>query len=1414
MKKRLLYVAFSLLAVLGIVSNAQAQTANAYSYALTSVAPATDATSITVNYSLNAAATAVAVEVYNGETMVKSFPMEAAGLTAGAHSFVIPFEGLPTDVQLTWKVKVTSTQVEAPVAVGPQFSFWTPYAVIVDNNVNSDNFGRILVTESKTTTSPNYHSSFEGKVAQGIYAFDPQMNPIKNAADGYVFTGGLALNTGKIGTTTTTAFDPKRMVISEDGRIFVSRCTHDASALYEINPADLNANFTEVFKGTIDAESFEMKTADGKFVAAPNCALAVKGSGAALKLMALSTNASGIGFSYSGFRTDEYALGEAKTWDAEPANIDELSGQWSISAESLNLAYDNEGGVWYVQYRATPSEAQPAILHINAAGVEDYRDVTTVAYGAGIAYNHDKSLLAIAIGSKLVGVFKVEKSAENKPVLNKQYEFATRDGRNINAIAWDLANNMYMVSNTSETFGMYALPRESADVTIPAMEKYAFTIAAPAPEEPSIKLTQKWIIKDGLPAALDARQAAVVNGKFYIQNKATSSIEVWDANGKTETSLASGASTNITSDEAGNIIVRLGAFPNKFASDVAELRIYPAAGGDPVDVTLTGIPEARCDFFGKVRGNVLSEDGGVMYLCVTGVKSVTVVPIISGVQDPDGTYNAPISSITPDNMTLVQPFGASDITITRRATGNGIVKGVFDGETLDETYIFNTPERHSIAGSCAFTMGGVDYIVYNVSESTEYRDGFAIAKATNEEGNTIIARHEQMEGSKPNGFQSNWTYAEVVSDTETHIYQYFPGGYIAMYSFGTPAPEPQDPSLYMIGQIEATGYQWDPSKGLEMTSEGNGIYSATVKIANSADSYGTPAFAFSTVLAENNDQGGWDYVNANRYGAAVDGTMIENDVETALVKSEGAFKIVGWEYKVTVDMTNLKVRCTATTPIPEPEGLTQKWIIKDGLPAALDARQAAVVNGKFYIQNKATSSIEVWDANGKTETSLASGASTNITSDEAGNIIVRLGAFPNKFASDVAELRIYPAAGGDPVDVTLTGIPEARCDFFGKVRGNVLSEDGGVMYLCVTGVKSVTVVPIISGVQDPDGTYNAPISSITPDNMTLVQPFGASDITITRRATGNGIVKGVFDGETLDETYIFNTPERHSIAGSCAFTMGGVDYIVYNVSESTEYRDGFAIAKATNEEGNTIIARHEQMEGSKPNGFQSNWTYAEVVSDTETHIYQYYPGGYIAMYTFVAPTPAPAVEQIYVIGTVGSTAGDWKPNDGSIVLAKKEGTTNVFEGTFTPTNASEGFGFFAMSSTLGTNDTDWTGFNAGRLGAPAADFVIANETETDIVKGTDASFKIAATGKEYKATVDLDKMKITVTELSGVDAVETAKATVVGGRGEINVYGEYTTIQVFTTGGALVSKNEANVQCAAGIYIVKVDNKTVKVIVK
>lgn len=108
----------------------------------------------------------------------------------------------------------------------------------------------------------------------------------------------------------------------------------------------------------------------------------------------------------------------------------------------------------------------------------------------------------------------------------------------------------------------------------------------------------------------------------------------------------------------------------------------------------------------------------------------------------------------------------------------------------------------------------------------------------------------------------------------------------------------------------------------------------------------------------------------------------------------------------------------------------------------------------------------------------------------------------------------------------------------------------------------------------------------------------------------------------------------------------------------------------------------------------------------------------------------------------------------------------------------------------------------------AANNYYGNHFSVDVISDTEAyiyQFMPGAYIAQFKFTAP-------AAGVEGVDAAPAAK--VYGGDGKIIVSGDAESIEVYNVGGVLVSENDANVECAPGMYLVKVDGNVTKVVVK
>lgn len=480
---------FSIFAMaLGFAASAMAL--NPYAYGVQASLNA-DKTQLTATYSLNAAADSVKGILYLNGTPNGTLRLPAPFWTKGEHTINVPIADLmganPAPGTYTVGVEVYGTSVASYEAASQYTTLYGidhPQGVAVDTDPASPYFGRILTVECLESVNTKWTLS-SGKA--GLYALNPDFTPI-NAGNPY--KGGNTFTQNYTGVA-GTAYSPRKVRISEDGRIFLSSGANDKAILWEVDPANLN-NWTEVIKGNvIDTANFvqmNVQGTDTTILGYANLGMDVKGKGNDLKVLMLGGTKGGIvDFAQSQYHMTEYPLGSATTFNAAPTVVTKLDAKYWIGT-SINVCYDKRGGIWACQYRGTTIESQPGLVHLNANDSIDY-------FGYGSGYNNlragvvkyfNDSIIAISYDAKKVAFYKETFNADDAPVLTLLGVVAcTSVGNNVNDVAFDYAGNMYAVGNSSEKIGAYALPY-SGHVVTPVVG-FEFVVEAPAATDYYIK---------------------------------------------------------------------------------------------------------------------------------------------------------------------------------------------------------------------------------------------------------------------------------------------------------------------------------------------------------------------------------------------------------------------------------------------------------------------------------------------------------------------------------------------------------------------------------------------------------------------------------------------------------------------------------------------------------------------------------------------------------------------------------------------------------------------------------------------------------------------------------------------------------------------------------------------------------------
>lgn len=811
---------------------------NPFAYNLTSELSA-DEKNLTVNYSLNAPATSVEWVLMDGNNEVKTVDLASLGLEKGDYTTTISTTDFPQYKQLTWKIEVKGVAVSEPTEYPINYDLYHPSSVDIDNNPENPTFGLILCNEAMQSvkgqkqgdTGEDYLSSSLGA---GIYAFNAAF---ENTGK---YNGGIEFTNYRPDASTTTAYAPRRIRISEDGRIFVSSLNTDGHVLWEVNPDYMN-NWGEVIAGTPKSGDINsVVNGSGTYIGGPNVGFDVKGSGENLKLIMLS----GIGT----LQCNEYDLGTATLWDKAPRQI--LYNKYMVNYTGAQVQYDNEGGYWFCQYRITTSDSQPSLVHINAAGEVDYTEKVNYRLNAGFRFNNDftKVIIAgIAAGtknSKKATLYKVSKDASGAPVLTEELviDMATI-GNNLNDFAWDYAGNLYACGNSSEKLAVWAMPHSSEDVVAtPAASKYAFsigkyTVTALTNDENKGTVTGGGEYGAGAVVTLTATpkegyellywsdrskenpRTITVDGNealsaYFIKKndvEPTFSItKVWEntnvpastgngfqavgwdgkiymqdaSNTKIVTySSAEDTGTDYATSGSGQQIAvdeagNLIVFNAWFAtSKPGAILIYQKGSTEGKAVSFTLIEPQRCDFI-SASGDIFSADGGYVYFYCQTKTVINRVKITNGA--------ATAADITIDAVGSEIAEGNSQNHVIVDIFGNLMAHSRTNSNTYainvltDESKLFVLPNhKYTTLGGCSFELGGKELWAYNVG-TTNFSSEWNLYNITDGKflSNDVLYAIDKANSDNK---AANWLNVQVVDEKNAYIYQYCPKKAVAVW---------------------------------------------------------------------------------------------------------------------------------------------------------------------------------------------------------------------------------------------------------------------------------------------------------------------------------------------------------------------------------------------------------------------------------------------------------------------------------------------------------------------------------------------------------------------------------------------------------------------------------------------------------
>ena len=394
------------------------------------------------SYTLNANASMVTITVSNGDVFQIT---NASDLTKGTHTvkrrLVVPSAA----GKYTWTIKAVGVAANTNTGTAPvkftsdddlNMMFYSPRGgLAMDKNQNSPYFGRIYVANSLATPA-TWADAFPPErlpQADGIFILNAALQDV--TGQGKVsYRGGV---NWELNGTAGADMSPYRISVAPDGRVFLPKYW-STPGLWIMNPANPNADFSSAF-GSADIYSRPIQSH-------------LIDKDLYLFEQIGETNS----LNYRIVRFEDFSAGHTDAGTAITTNSRMINNFSSCIP-------DGNGGWWVAQNRA--GDDAPSIMHFAEDGTYNFGALRSelgnlsIARG-GVAYNKDKNLLALGTASN-VRIYQVNWNG-GVPALSNTFLTVAIGGTNADGLEFDPANNLYMVSASTERMTGWALPNATA----------------------------------------------------------------------------------------------------------------------------------------------------------------------------------------------------------------------------------------------------------------------------------------------------------------------------------------------------------------------------------------------------------------------------------------------------------------------------------------------------------------------------------------------------------------------------------------------------------------------------------------------------------------------------------------------------------------------------------------------------------------------------------------------------------------------------------------------------------------------------------------------------------------------------------------------------------------------------------------
>ena len=373
---------------------------------------------------------------------------DAGSVVAGANAVLVAKTLFTDNKDVYWSVKMDGEAIPAISEITDQsrgiYDFYNMMGVVVDNDPNSDYFGKIYIQQSYEYPGSGNTAERNKTQKAGIFIYDQGLNELNPENEGYKPTmpdGYTAIGKSR------ESF--KRLAINPtNGNLVFGNNVASEGSVWTIGRDNLTGEPTNIIAGVAGINQVN--------------AICYDEHGTLYVLANITTGA------------NAYKLYRFADGVQEELTID---GAAKIFVDSdVAMTSDGRGGLWIAQRRDGIQEAK-ILLHINIAekkvdfAIEaghDYSDwFAGKCYRAAVAYNTKENLLAVQGASKIL-LFKVSYDTSTGAPSISKYLQVSPVGSSIDGLAFDYAGDLYTVNSGSEKFQKFTLPTTDNICTVPA----------------------------------------------------------------------------------------------------------------------------------------------------------------------------------------------------------------------------------------------------------------------------------------------------------------------------------------------------------------------------------------------------------------------------------------------------------------------------------------------------------------------------------------------------------------------------------------------------------------------------------------------------------------------------------------------------------------------------------------------------------------------------------------------------------------------------------------------------------------------------------------------------------------------------------------------------------------------------------